>query len=168
MILINPTQFKSECPDSHSRELMTKTIQFFETRGKKRLKKDDHEAAWYGDFLEFQKKEEIFATFMTPPPLGAADSRWDTWRNSEFSEILGFYGLPYWYTWQVSMLGLGPIWMSKNDGIRKKTATLLKEGGIFAFGLSEKEHGADLYSSEMALTPTGNGGYVAKGRKYYI
>jgi len=27
----------------------------------------------------------------------------------------GFYGLQYWYTWQVSVLGLGPIWMSKNQ-----------------------------------------------------
>lgn len=168
MILIHPNRFKSECPDAKSRDLMSKTIQFFESRGKKRLKKDDHEAVWYADFLDFQKKEKIFATFMTPPPFGTSDARWDTWRNSEFSEILGFYGLTYWYTWQVSILGLGPIWMSKNEGVKKKTAQLLDEGGIFAFGLSEKEHDADLYSSEMTLTPTGNGNYLANGRKYYI
>ncbi|MEO5970967.1 MAG: acyl-CoA dehydrogenase [Bdellovibrionia bacterium] len=172
MMLINPPKYKSACPDSKSREIMTKTIQFFESRGKKRLKKDDHAAAWYADFLDFQKKEKIFATFMTPPPFGDSEARWDTWRNSELSEILGFYGLNYWYTWQVSMLGLGPIWMSKNEGIKKRTAQLLQEGGIFAFGLSEKEHGADLYSSEMTLTPVTpqvNGdGFVAKGRKYYI
>ena len=24
---------------------------------------------------------------------------------------LAFYGLAYWYTWQVTILGLGPIWM---------------------------------------------------------
>jgi len=168
MMLLNPSLFKSVCPDSKSGDLMAKTIQFFESRGKKRLKKDDHEAAWYADFLDFQKKEKLFATFMTPPPYGALDARWDTWRNSEFSEILGFYGLNYWYTWQVSMLGLGPIWMSKNEGIKKRTAQLLQEGGIFAFGLSEKEHGADLYSSEMTLTPVPGQGYVANGRKYYI
>ncbi|MCP4427671.1 MAG: acyl-CoA dehydrogenase, partial [Chloroflexi bacterium] len=39
---------------------------------------------------------------------------------------------------------------------------------VFAFGLSEKEHGADLYSSEMTLTPTGDGTYRADGSKYYI
>ncbi len=168
MKLINPSNFKSACPDSKSREIMTKTIQFFESRGKRRLKKDDHEAAWYSDFLDFQKKEKIFATLMTPPPYGDSEARWDTWRNSELSEILGFYGLNYWYTWQVSMLGLGPIWMSKNEAVKKRTAKLLQEGGIFAFGLSEKEHGADLYSSEMTLTPLVNAGYQAKGRKYYI
>lgn len=52
--------------------------------------------------------------------------------------------------------------------MKKKTARLLKEGGIFAFGLSEKAHGADLYSSDMSLTPLGNGKYVADGGKYYI
>jgi acyl-CoA dehydrogenase len=168
MMLINPSQFKSTCPDSKSRDMMTKTIQFFESRGKKRLKKDDHGAVWYADFLDFQKKEKIFATFMTPPPYGESDARWDTWRNSEWSEILGFYGLNYWYTWQVSMLGLGPIWMGKNEELKKRTAQLLKDGGIFAFGLSEKEHGADLYSSEVTLTPTGDNQFIAKGKKYYI
>ncbi|MBC7475638.1 MAG: acyl-CoA dehydrogenase, partial [Candidatus Sericytochromatia bacterium] len=34
--------------------------------------------------------------------------------------------------------------------------------------VSEKEHGADLYSSEMKLTPLGNGTYRANGQKYYI
>jgi len=32
------------------------------------------------------------------------DYRWDTWRNCEFNEILAFYALHYWYTWQVSIL----------------------------------------------------------------
>jgi acyl-CoA dehydrogenase len=168
MILLNPSRYKSESADASSREMMQKTIQFFENRGKKKLKKDDHDAAWYGDFLDFQKKEKLFATFMTPRADGGPEARWDTWRNSEFSEILGFYGLNYWYTWQVSMLGLGPIWMSKNQSMRKRTAQLLQEGGIFGFGLSEKEHGADLYSSEMSLVPMGQETYQARGRKYYI
>ncbi|MCK5348139.1 MAG: acyl-CoA dehydrogenase, partial [Desulfobacula sp.] len=71
-------------------------------------------------------------------------------------------------TWQVSILGLGPIWMSSNEAIKHKTAQLLKDGDIFAFGLSEKTHGADLYSSDMSLTPLGEGQYVADGGKYYI
>lgn len=168
MILINPSRYHSMSADPQSREKMEKTIQFFESRGKKRLKKDDHEVVWYSDFLEFQKREKLFATFMTPSSDGGVDARWDTWRNSEFSEILGFYGLNYWYTWQVSMLGLGPIWMSKNPAIKKRTAALLDQGGIFGFGLSEKEHGADLYSSEMSLHPVDQENFQAKGKKYYI
>jgi acyl-CoA dehydrogenase len=58
--------------------------------------------------------------------------------------------------------------MSNNEEVKKKTAQLLREGGIFAFGLSEKEHGADIYSTEMKLIPQGDGTYRANGRKYYI
>jgi acyl-CoA dehydrogenase len=76
--------------------------------------------------------------------------------------------LCYWYTWQVSMLGLGPIWLSKNESIKNKAAKLLEEGEIFAFGLSEKEHGADLIGSDMMLIPNGDGTYKASGDKFYI
>lgn len=168
MILLNPKNYTREYPDSKSLEIMKKTIHFFESRGKKRLKTDDHERTWYSDFLEFIKTEEIFSTLLTPAPYGDKDARWDTWRICGFNEILGFYGLNYWYTWQVSMLGLGPIWMSQNNEAKRRTAKLLKEGAIFAFGLSEKEHGADLYSSEMTLQPMSGGKYLASGRKYYI
>ncbi len=172
MVLLNPKTYTPDCPDATSRELLLKTIHFFEERGKRKLKADDHERTWYADFLAFQSKEKIFATFLTPSAKGGADdARWDTWRNCQLNEILGFYGLSYWYTWQVTMLGLGPLWMSKNEAIKKKTAQYLQEGGIFGFGLSEKEHGADLYSSEMRLfwdTKDSQATYKAKGRKYYI
>jgi len=147
---------------------MLKTIEFFERKGKGRIKEDYHARVWYADFLDFVKEEQIFATMCTPEGYGAADSRWDTWRVCEFAEILGFYGLQYWYTWQVTVLGLGPIWMSENDDIKKRAAKALEQGGIFAFGLSEKEHGADVYSTEMTLTPKGDGRYTARGGKYYI
>jgi acyl-CoA dehydrogenase len=155
--------------DARSRELMQKTVEFFEAKGKAGIKEDDHERRWYADFLEFVQANQIFATLLTPPEYSDnPDARWDTYRNCIFNEILGFYGLAYWYTWQVTILGLGPLWMSPNEGIKKKTARLLEEGGIFGFGLSEKAHGADLYSSEMMLTELGEGRYVADGGKYYI
>jgi acyl-CoA dehydrogenase len=168
MILLNPKTQTFDHLDESSRQIMLKTIAFFEKKGKAGIKNDDHERVWYADFIDFIKKEKIFATLLTPTALGTGDTRWDTFRNCDFNEILGFYGLPYWYTWQVTILGLGPIWMSPNEKIKQKTARLLEEGGIFAFGLSEKTHGADLYASEMALTPLGNGRYVADGGKYYI
>lgn len=168
MILLNPKKYNGKYSDPQSREIMLKTIDFFENRGRRKLKEDDHNRVWYSDFLDFIKKEKIFAKLMTPSGYGSLDSRWDTWRNCEFNEILGFYGLNYWYTWQVSMLGLGPIWMSSNEKIKQYTSTLLQNGAIFAFGLSEKEHGADLYSSEMKLSLQENGTYQANGSKYYI
>lgn len=168
MILLNPKTEKFEHLDEQSREIMLKTIAFFENKGKKKLKEDDHERVWNYDFVEFIKNEQIFSTMMTPAGYGRADSRWDTFRICSFSEITAFYGLCYWYTWQVSMLGLGPIWMGDNEEVKHETAKLLQDGEVFAFGLSEKEHGADLYSSEMLLTPTGDGTYKANGEKYYI
>ncbi|TMA58497.1 MAG: acyl-CoA dehydrogenase, partial [Deltaproteobacteria bacterium] len=168
MILLNPRQHRRTYPDERSREVMLRTIAFFERKGKRRLKEDDHARVWYADFLEFVKHEGIFATMCTPAGYGGPEARWDTWRICEFGEILAFYGLQYWYTWQVSVLGLGPIWMSRNETLKRRAAQQLRDGGIFAFGLSEKEHGADVYATEMTLSPTGEGTYSARGRKYYI
>jgi acyl-CoA dehydrogenase len=168
MILLNPKRHDREYPDETSAAVMRKTIDFFETKGKRRLKEDDRARVWYADFLAFAAREKIFATMLTPAGYGAADARWDTWRICEFAEILGFYGLQYWYTWQVSVLGLGPIWMSRNEPLKRKAAALLDAGGIFAFGLSERAHGADVYATEMRLVPVAEGRYTAVGQKYYI
>jgi acyl-CoA dehydrogenase len=168
MIFLNPKAHDRYYPDERSREIMQKTIAFFENMGKRKLKDDDHERTWYQDFLNFVRDERIFATMCTPSGYGADDCRWDTWRNCEFAEILAFYGLHYWYTWQVSVLGLGPIWMSENEDAKRKAAESLERGEIFAFALSEQAHGADLYSSSMLLAPQPGGRYLANGAKYYI
>ena len=168
MIFLNPKKESFSRLDQHSADLLKKSISFFENKGKASLKEDDHERRWYADFLDFQKKEKLFATFLTPANYGDKNTRWDTFRNCCLNEILGFYGLNYWYTWQVTILGLGPIWMGNNDTVKKQTAKLLQQGAIFAYGLSEKEHGADIYASSMTLHPEGNNTYLANGSKYYI
>lgn len=168
MMLLNPKQHSREYPDERSRDIMLKTIQFFEQKGKQKIKEDDHARVWYSDFLEFVREEKLFATLLTPAGYGDKDCRWDTWRICEFNEILAFYGLAYWYTWQVTILGLGPIWMSKNEELKRKAAQLLQDGAIFAFGLSERDHGADIYSTEMTLTAQPDGTCRANGEKYYI
>src|SRR3954447_21100625 len=168
-LLFNPRSYDAAEFDEPTRKALLATIEWFESRGKRRLKDDDHERVWYADFLEFVKRERIFATFLTPASdaQGDPDKRWDTARICAFNEITAFYGLPYWYTWQVSILGLGPIWQSGNADARKRAADLLDQGAIFAFGLSEKAHGADIYSTDMVLTPDGDG-FRASGGKYYI
>jgi acyl-CoA dehydrogenase len=169
MILLNPHTPDRYYPDKRSRQLMLHTIDFFEQKGKRSIKEDDRNRTWYGDFLEFQKQERAFATLLTPTQYGFdPDCRWDTWRNCEFNEILGFYGLAYWYTWQVSILGLGPVWMSPNEALKRRAAEMLLDGHVFAFGLSERAHGADIYATEMCLTPQPDGTYLANGEKYYI
>ena len=84
---------------------------------------------WYADFIEFLARERAFATLLTPAREAGSDpnKRWDTARNAVFNEILGFYGLPYWYAWQVTILGLGPIWQSDNDVARMRAAQLLEK-----------------------------------------
>jgi acyl-CoA dehydrogenase len=168
VFLLDPKHLAPGNLDEPSREIMEKTIRFFEDKGKARIKEDDQQRVWYADFLEFVKQEKIFATLLTPTAHGDGTTRWDTYRNARFNEILGFYGLAYWYTWQVSILGLGPVWMSPNEKVRERAARLLREGAVFAFGLSERDHGADVYSTEMTLTPDGEGRWLASGSKYYI
>ena len=105
---------------------------------------------------------------LTTKGYGDDDSRFDLARICEMSEILGFYGFAYQYTFQVSVLGVSPIWMGNNEEQKKELAQQLKDGHVFAFGMSEKQHGADLYSNECVVTPVGEGKYVANGNKYYI
>ena len=166
-MLLNPNRLQRKYPDRRSGEIMAATVDFFESRGKARLKHDDHERVWYSDFLNFIAKERIFASLLTPTEYGASDCRWDTYRISEFAEIIGFYGLSYWYPFQVTALGLGPIWMSDNEDAKRKAAAQLEQGEVFAFGLSEQRHGADVYKTDMILTPSEHG-WTANGEKYYI
>jgi acyl-CoA dehydrogenase len=166
-MLLNPNRLQRKYPDARSAEMMAATVDFFESRGKARLKHDDHERVWYSDFLNFIAEQRIFASLLTPTEYGAGDCRWDTYRISEFAEIIGFYGLSYWYPFQVTALGLGPIWMSDNEDAKRKAAAQLEQGEVFAFGLSEQRHGADVYKTDMILTPSEHG-WVANGEKYYI
>ncbi|QRP44648.1 acyl-CoA dehydrogenase [Amycolatopsis sp. FDAARGOS 1241] len=169
-MLLNPRAYDPKSFDPETRRLLLATIGWFETRGKRKLTEDYHNRTFYADFLEFAGREGLFSTFLTPAAEadGNPDKRWDTSRVAAVSELLGFYGLNYWYPWQVTILGLGPVWQSANEHARKRAAAALSAGGAAAFGLSEKDHGADIYSSDLVLTPDGEGGYRANGSKYYI
>ncbi|MEW1633702.1 acyl-CoA dehydrogenase family protein [Streptomyces sp. NPDC093801] len=168
-LLFNPRTYDPAHFDPETRRLLRATVDWFEERGKRRLLEDYRTRAWLADFLAFAAKEGLFATFLTPAAAaGREDQRWDTARIAALNEILGFYGLDYWYAWQVTILGLGPVWQSGNAAARARAAELLTEGEVFAFGLSERTHGADIYSTDMLLEPDGDGGFLASGSKYYI
>jgi len=168
MLLFNPLKHDRRYADPKTRELMQKVIDYFEGLGLEKIKSDFHTKVWNHDFVDFMKDEQVLATLMTPAGYGGPDARWDTWRNTVFAEITGFYGITYWYTFQVSMLGLMPVFTGANEALKHRAAALLKAGRVFAFGLSEKEHGADIYASGMSLAPQGDGGWLANGGKYYI
>ncbi|MFD0365305.1 acyl-CoA dehydrogenase family protein [Nocardia sp. GCM10030253] len=168
--LFNPKTSEFAEFDAETRRLLRAVVDWFEARGKAVLKQEDRDRIWYSEFLGFVKRERVFATFLTPAAEANGDpnKRWDTARIAMLSKILGFYSMQYWYVWQVTILGLGPIWQSDNAAAKRRAAALLDSGEIFAFGLSEKEHGADVYSTDMVLEPELGGGFTASGGKHYI
>lgn len=175
LLLFNPNTADFSQFDPETRRQLRALIDWFEARGKVTLLQDDLDATWVSDFLDFIKRERVFATFLTPSEYGIGDDnkRWDTSRNAALSEILGFYGLAYWYAEQVTILGLGPIWQSDNIKAKERAAAQLDAGGVMAFALSEREHGADIYNTDMVLTPAAAGDeegvvFRASGEKYYI
>ncbi|WP_420081991.1 acyl-CoA dehydrogenase family protein [Streptomyces sp. JL4002] len=170
-LLFHPHTYDPAHFDAETRRLLRATVDWFEARGKRQLIEDYRSRAWLADFLAFAAKEGLFATFLTPASAAGEDGpdkRWDTARIAALNEICGFYGLDYWYAWQVTILGLGPVWQSENAAARTRAAELLSDGEVFAFGLSEKTHGADIYSTDMLLEPDADGGFRATGSKYYI
>ncbi|MGE4365557.1 MAG: acyl-CoA dehydrogenase, partial [Mycolicibacterium sp.] len=94
-LLLDPNNFDLKRLDPESRRLLAALIDWFEQRGKERLLRDDLNAEWVTDFLDFVRRERLFATFLTPSEFANGDpnKRWDTSRNAVLSEILGFYGL---------------------------------------------------------------------------
>jgi acyl-CoA dehydrogenase len=173
MLLFNPADYDPTFLDAESRTVMRELIGFFEAKGLAEMKLEYHAGTWYKDFLDLNAQTGLFARVATPAGVASllespvGDGRWDTARINELNEILGFYSLDHWYAWQVSVLGLGPVWTSTNEDARGLVGRLLADGGIFGFGLSERTHGADIYSTDMILSRASDG-WVANGGKYYI
>ncbi|MGW4371021.1 acyl-CoA dehydrogenase family protein [Nocardia takedensis] len=169
MALFNPKTDTFEEFDPDTRAKLRSVVEFFENKGKEALTTDAQQASWYDDWMAFLAESRIIAHMATPQSAtGDTSKRWDTAVISRFNEITGFYGSQYWYAWGVSTLGLATIWQSANHKAHLRAAEELDRGGIIAFGLSEKDHGADIYATDMLLTPDGNGGFRATGSKYYI
>lgn len=173
-LLFNPRNYDPTYLDPESRRQMLALVDFFESKGKAQLKEEFHACGWYSDFVDFVAEQGLFERVATPKavaellPNGKDDARWDTARINDLNEILGFYSLDHWYAWQVSVLGLGPVWTSDNEEAKALVGKLLADGSLFGFGLSEQTHGADIYSTDMILTSDGAGGWTATGPKYYI
>ncbi|MFH2127817.1 MAG: acyl-CoA dehydrogenase, partial [Pseudomonadota bacterium] len=139
MLLLNPKKYKDRnYPDERSKEIMLKTIEFFENKGLKKMKEDLYSFEFTYDFAEFCKKEGIFETLFLPKGYGTDDQYYSTYRMYEFSEITGFYGAAYWYMYHVSTLGLDPFFLGDNEELKHRAVAQLRENPLCAFGLSEK------------------------------
>ena len=139
-ILLHPHHYDPTQFDPETRRLLTDTVKWFERRGLDKLLEDFHNKTYYTEFLEFLAKEKVLATFLTPAQNadGNPAKRWDSARISALSEITGFYGLDYWYPYQVTILGLGPVWQSENAAARKRAASALEAGGSAHSGSPNK------------------------------
>ncbi|QDY80066.1 acyl-CoA dehydrogenase [Streptomyces qinzhouensis] len=164
--VLNPQSYDPAEFDETTRRLLRASIEWFEKRGKQALV--ESYGTWFAEFLAFAGEQGIFAHCLVPADAAQGAGRWDTARNAAFNEVLAFYGINGWYTWHVTMLGLAPVWQSRNETARRRTVELLRQGHSAAFALSEKEHGADIYATDLILTPTGNGHFSANGSKHYI
>ena len=65
-LLFNPNTYEPSHFDPETRCQLRAVIDWFEARGKVKLLRDDLEATWVSEFLDFIKQEKIFATFLTP------------------------------------------------------------------------------------------------------
>lgn len=168
--LFNPRTFDGNGMDPETARLIKSTIDMFEHKGLREMKMDDVNNRYCDYFVKHQRDHKAFARMLTPTGYGSdpEHAMFDLRRITEYNECLSFYNLACRYIFQVSLLGLGPIWMSDNEHAKKEAARILEEGGVFGFGCSEKTHGADLYSNEMCITETGDGRLRTDGEKYYI
>ena len=60
MLLLNPKKYQDRnYPDERSKEIMLKTIEWFENKGLEKLNEDYHSRDFTYDFAEFIKEEKI-------------------------------------------------------------------------------------------------------------
>lgn len=140
---------------------------FFEDKGLDKLKVEDRAEGWYADFCEHVKEHGIYARFLSPKKYSSRGHQFDFLSLCRYLETFAYYSPAHAYSFQVSFLGIFPILMSNNEELKIEAIKRLENGAMFAFGLSEKGHGSDIYSSEMQIKKTGDE-YVANGAKYYI
>jgi len=59
--------------------------------------------------------------------------------------------------------------MSENERLKQEAIKRLEAGGLFAFAVSEREHGSDLLANEFTISQSRDAdGWRANGTKYYI
>jgi acyl-CoA dehydrogenase len=143
-------------------------VEFFQAKGLEALKREDRQEEWYQDWIDYQAKHGIYAGLLSPRRYSSRGHQFSIGRLVRFLEVFAYFSPAHGYSLHVSFLGLFPILMSDNEALKREAITRLEAGGLFAFGVSEKAHGSDLFANEFLLTPAPGGGWTAEGAKYYI
>jgi acyl-CoA dehydrogenase len=144
--------------DRASQELLAATAEFLQSHA------DGGPSAQ--EFLEFARRERLFATLLTPTAEADGDpgKRWDCSRICAMSELLGWHGLRFWELWQAAIVGTCAIWQSDRQAPRRDAAARLEQGATFALALKERGWSGP-HSTGMLLAPDRARGFLASGGK---
>jgi acyl-CoA dehydrogenase len=155
----------TEYLDSPSIRLL---VDFFHAKGLILLKKEDHAEDWYQDWIDYQARHGLYATLLSPQQYSTRGTRFDLRNYTRFLEAFAYFSPAHAYSLHVSFLGLFPILISANEPLKREAVARLEAGGLFAFAVSEKDHGSDLLAIEFTLRSAESAGLYARGSKYYI
>ncbi len=143
-------------------------VEFFEKKGLAALKQEDRDEVWYQDWIDYQASHGLYASLLSPRQYSNRGHHFSLRRLTRFLETFAFYSPAHAYSLHVSFLALFPILVSANESLKKEAIAKLEAGGLFAFGVSERSHGADVFAIDMTVTSASDGSLVANGAKYYI
>jgi acyl-CoA dehydrogenase len=147
---------------------LRKLVEFFENKGLEALKEEDQRQQWYEDWISYQASHGIYASILSPKQYSSLGNELDLLRLTRFLEVFAYFSPAHGYSLQVTFLGLFAILMGSNAALKQEAVTALEKGALFAFGISERNHGSDLLASEFTVASIGPGKFVANGGKYYI
>jgi acyl-CoA dehydrogenase len=167
-----PLSFDGSSPAAGASEYLRdpsvrKLVDFFRGKGLQALKHEDRRGDWYQDWADYQAEHGLYASLLSPERYSSRGHRLDIGRLARFVEVFAYFSPAHAYSLHVSFLGLFPILMSPNEPLKREAVARLEAGGLFAFGVSERDHGSDLLANEFTVRP-GPAGLLADGAKCYI
>ncbi len=168
-----PLSFDASSPSAGALEYLQDPslrllVDFFQRKTAEELRREDRQEEWYQDWIDYQARHGLYASLLSPRQYSSRGHRFSLRRLMRFLEAFAYFSPAHAYSLHVSFLGLFPILMSGNEALKHEALARLEGGGLFAFGVSEKAHGADLFANEFTATPAPTGGWLAEGAKYYI
>jgi alkylation response protein AidB-like acyl-CoA dehydrogenase len=67
----------------------------------------------------------------------------------------------------INIIGFMPVWVAGTPAQQQHYADLIRNGGVLAWGLSERAHGSDILANEFTAERV-DGGYLLSGEKWTI
>jgi acyl-CoA dehydrogenase len=170
---IYPVSFAAGAPGAGAAAYLAepavqRLAEFFQRKGLTSLKTEERDEQWYEDWMDYQAKYGLYACLMSPKAYSTRGGELDLLKLTRFWEASAYFSAAHAYSLHVTFLGLFPILRSANEALKREAVAKLEAGGIFAFGVSEREHGADVLGNEFTVNEVARGRLLAWGSKYYI